>query len=61
MAKAIRMHRFGGPDVLVWEQYDPGAPGSGEVLVQQEAVGLNFIDIYHRSGLYPLPSLPAIP
>jgi len=61
MAKAIRMYRCGGPDVLVWEPYDPGQPGSGEVLLRQEAVGLNFIDIYHRTGLYPLPSLPATP
>jgi NADPH2:quinone reductase len=61
MAKAIRMYRYGGPEVLVWEPYDPGQPGSGEVLVRQEAVGLNFIDIYHRTGLYPLPSLPATP
>lgn len=61
MANAIRMHRFGGPEVLVWEPYDPGQPGPGEVLLRQEAVGLNFIDIYHRTGLYPLPSLPATP
>ncbi|HVO82929.1 MAG TPA: quinone oxidoreductase [Syntrophobacteria bacterium] len=61
MARAIRMHRFGGPEVLVWEPYDPGRPGSGEVLLRQEAVGLNFIDIYHRTGLYPLPALPATP
>jgi NADPH2:quinone reductase len=55
------MHSFGGPEVLVWEQYDPVAPGPGEVLLRQEAVGLNFIDVYHRTGLYPLPALPAIP
>jgi NADPH2:quinone reductase len=61
VAQAIRMHSFGGPEVLIWEQYEPVAPGPGEVLLRQEAVGLNFIDIYHRTGLYPLPSLPAIP
>jgi len=61
VAKAIRMYRFGGPEVLVWEPYDPGRPGSGEVLLRQEAVGLNFIDVYHRTGLYPLPALPATP
>ena len=61
MANAIRMHRFGGPEVLVWEPYDPDQPGPGEVLLRQEAVGLNFIDIYHRTGLYPLPALPATP
>ena len=61
MANAIRMHRYGGPEVLVWEPYDPGRPAAGEVLLRQEAVGLNFIDIYHRTGLYPLPALPATP
>jgi NADPH2:quinone reductase len=61
MAKAVKIHRCGGPEVLQWEEYDPGQPGSGEVRLRQEAVGLNFIDIYHRTGLYPLPSLPAIP
>ncbi|MEW6668398.1 MAG: quinone oxidoreductase [Thermodesulfobacteriota bacterium] len=61
MAKAIRMHRTGGPEVLVWEDFEPGKPGPGQALIRHEAVGLNFIDIYHRSGLYPLPSLPAIP
>jgi NADPH2:quinone reductase len=61
MAKAIVMHETGGPEVLRWEEYDPGKPGPGEVLIRHEAVGLNYIDIYHRSGLYPLPSLPGIP
>jgi NADPH2:quinone reductase len=61
MAKAIIMHEIGVPEVLRWEEYDPGKPGPEEVLLRHEAVGLNYIDIYHRSGLYPLPSLPAIP
>ena len=61
MAKAIIMHETGGPEVLKWETYDPGQPKAGEVLLRQEAVGLNYIDVYHRSGLYPLPALPAIP
>jgi len=61
MVKAIRMHETGGPEVLFWEEYDPGRPGPGEVLLRHEAVGLNFIDVYHRTGLYPLPSLPATP
>jgi NADPH2:quinone reductase len=43
-----------------WEDYDPGMPGPGEVRLHQEAVGLNFIDVYHRTGLYPLPALPAV-
>ncbi|MGE0086661.1 MAG: quinone oxidoreductase [Desulfococcaceae bacterium] len=61
MSKAIRMYETGGPEVLKWEDYDPGDPGDGEVLIRHEAVGLNFIDVYHRSGLYPLPKFPAIP
>jgi NADPH:quinone reductase len=61
MAKAIRMYKTGGPEVMVWEDYDPGKPGPGEALIRHEAVGLNFIDVYHRTGLYPLPSLPATP
>ena len=54
MTKAIRFHETGGPEVLRWEDVDPGAPGPDQVLVRQTAVGLNFIDTYHRSGLYPL-------
>jgi NADPH2:quinone reductase len=61
MAKAIRIHRHGGPEVLKWEEVEPGRPGPGEALVRHEAVGLNFIDVYHRTGLYPLPPLPATP
>jgi NADPH2:quinone reductase len=61
MAKAIVMHKNGGPEVLTWEEYDPGKPEKGEVLLRHEAVGLNYIDVYHRSGLYPLPPLPAVP
>jgi NADPH2:quinone reductase len=61
MPKAIRIHQHGGPEVLKWEDAEPGQPGPGEALVQHEAVGLNFIDVYHRTGLYPLPALPATP
>jgi len=61
MTKAIRMYKTGGSDVLRWETYDPGRPGPGEVLIRHEAIGVNFIDIYHRTGLYPLPALPATP
>lgn len=60
MTHAIRIHRTGGPDVLQWEPFDPGAPGTGEARIRHEAVGLNYIDVYHRSGLYPLPGLPAV-
>ncbi|WP_419660542.1 Gor: NADPH-quinone oxidoreductase [Desulfosarcina variabilis str. Montpellier] len=61
MPKAIIIHETGGPDVLRWENIDPGKPGPGDVCLRQEAVGVNFIDVYHRTGLYPLPSLPAVP
>jgi len=60
MAKAIRIHETGGPEVMRFEDYDPGRPAAGEALVRHEAVGLNFIDVYHRNGTYPLPSLPAV-
>jgi len=61
MSKAIVISQTGGPEVLRWIDYDPGQPGPGEVRLRHEAVGLNFIDVYHRTGLYPLPSLPAVP
>jgi NADPH2:quinone reductase len=60
MPKAIRMYEAGGPEVLRWEDVSLAEPGPGEVRLRHSAVGLNFIDIYHRTGLYPLP-LPAIP
>jgi NADPH2:quinone reductase len=60
MTKAIRIHETGGPEVMRWEDYNPGQPAAGEALVRHEAVGLNFIDVYHRDGTYPLPSFPAI-
>jgi NADPH2:quinone reductase len=58
--KAIRIYETGGPEVLRFEDFDPGRPGPGEALVRHEAMGLNFIDVYYRTGLYPLPSLPAV-
>ena len=61
MTKAICIYETGGPEVMRWEDFDPGNPAAGEALVRHEAVGLNFIDVYHRTGLYPLPDLPAIP
>ncbi|MDE2805333.1 MAG: quinone oxidoreductase [Gemmatimonadota bacterium] len=56
--RTVRIHALGGPEVLRWEEIPLSNPGPGEVLVRHEAVGLNFIDTYHRSGLYPVPSLP---
>ncbi len=60
MNHAIRFNQTGGPEVLRWEECHVGAPGPGEVRLRHSAVGVNFIDTYHRSGLYPLP-LPATP
>ncbi len=58
MPKAIRIHEHGGPEVLRWEEVEVGEPGPGQLRVRHGAVGLNYIDVYHRTGLYPLPSLP---
>src|SRR5262245_60229949 len=55
MPHAIRIHQTGGPEVLQWEEVAVADPGPGEVRVRNTAIGLNFIDTYHRSGLYPLP------
>jgi NADPH2:quinone reductase len=52
---AIRFHQVGGPEVLRWEPVEVGEPGPAEVRLRQHACGLNFIDVYHRTGLYPLP------
>jgi NADPH2:quinone reductase len=59
MAHAVRIHAHGGPEVLRWDEVQVGDPGPGEVRLRQSAVGLNYIDTYHRSGLYKLASLPA--
>ena len=61
MTHAVRVHEYGGPEVLKWEEVEVGDPGPGEVKVRQTAVGLNYIDVYVRTGLYPQPSLPFIP
>jgi len=60
MTSAIRIHEAGGPEVLKWETVEVGEPGPGQVRLRQEAAGLNYIDVYHRTGLYPQP-LPFIP
>ncbi|QNM82334.1 quinone oxidoreductase [Sphingomonas sabuli] len=60
MTHAIRVHATGGPDVLSWEDVAVGDPGPGQVRVRHAAVGLNYIDVYHRTGLYPQP-LPFTP
>ena len=58
MMKAVRVHKTGGPEVLTLEDVEVGVPGAGEVRIRHTAIGLNFIDVYHRTGLYPL-SMPA--
>ncbi len=60
MTKAIILTEPGGPENLVWRDVETPAPGPGEVRLAQKTVGLNYIDIYHRTGLYKLPSYPAI-
>ncbi|OGA16412.1 MAG: quinone oxidoreductase [Betaproteobacteria bacterium RIFCSPLOWO2_12_FULL_63_13] len=54
MPKAIRVHKAGGPEVLQWEDVSVGAPGPGEASVRHHAIGLNYIDVYHRIALYPM-------
>lgn len=62
MPHAIRIHQTGGPQVLKWEDVEVGEPGLGQVRIRQEAAGLNFIDVYHRTGLYKqeLPFTPGV-
>src|SRR5437588_5409393 len=55
MAHAIRFEKAGGPDVLEWQAVEVGKPGQGQVRLKHTAVGLNYIDTYQRSGLYPMP------
>lgn len=62
MTHAIRIHEAGGPEVLKWEEVEVGNPGPGQARIRQEAAGLNFIDVYHRTGLYPqeMPFTPGV-
>ena len=60
MVNAIRAHQYGGPEVMKWESIDVGAPGQGQVRVKHAACGLNFVDVYQRTGLYKQPSLPFV-
>ena len=62
MVKAIRIHAHGGPEVLRYEDFEPGRPAAGQALIRHSAIGLNFLDTYFRSGLYPAPNgLPLVP
>lgn len=58
MVHAIRIHEYGGPEVMRWEEVEVGDPGAGQVRLRHSVVGVNFIDCYHRSGVYPVASLP---
>jgi NADPH2:quinone reductase len=60
MTKAIRIHINGGPEVMKWEDVPTPEPGPGEALIKQHAVGLNYIDVYFRTGLYKAPNMPLI-
>lgn len=60
MAKAVRIHEHGGIDKLLFEDVEVGRPGPGQVRLRQTAIGVNYIDTYHRTGLYKLPALPAV-
>lgn len=59
MAQAIRIHAYGGPEAMQWDDVPTPEPGPAEVLVHHTAIGLNYIDVYFRNGLYKAPSLPA--
>jgi NADPH:quinone reductase len=60
MVKAIRIHKPGGTDAMVYEDVEVGEPGPGEVRLKQKAIGVNFIDVYQRTGAYALPGYPAV-
>jgi NADPH:quinone reductase len=60
MVAAVRVHKTGGPEVLTYEEIDIGEPGAGQIRIKQHACGINYIDTYFRSGLYPAPSMPFV-
>ena len=60
MSKAVRIHATGAADALRYEDVDVAAPGPGQVRLRQTAIGLNFIDVYYRTGVYSLPTMPAV-
>jgi NADPH:quinone reductase len=60
MVAAVRVHKTGGPEVLTYEEIDVPAPGPGQIRIKQHASGINYIDTYFRSGLYPAPSMPFV-
>ena len=60
MVAAVRVHKPGGPEAMVYEDVQVGAPGPGQIRIKQHALGINFIDVYFRTGMYPAPSSPFI-
>jgi len=60
MTKAVRVHNYGGPEVLKYEDVEVGKPGPGQLRVRHHAIGVNYIDTYFRTGQYPAPSLPFV-
>ncbi|PON39657.1 Alcohol dehydrogenase superfamily, zinc-type [Trema orientale] len=61
MVKAFRVHELGGPEVLKWEDVEIGEPKEGEIRVRNKAIGLNFVDVYFRKGVYKAPTMPFTP
>jgi NADPH2:quinone reductase len=60
MTNVVRIHEFGGPEALRLDAVELPSPGPGEALVRQSFAGVNYVDVYHRTGLYPLPQVPAV-
>ncbi len=60
LVQAIRIHQYGGPEVMQWDEVEIGAPGAGELRLRHLAVGVNYIDTYHRTGMYPVGEFPAV-
>src|ERR1700739_3723121 len=60
MVAAVRVHKPGGPEAMVYEDVQVGAPGPGQIRIKQHALGINFIDVYFRTGMYPAPSSPFV-
>ncbi len=61
MPKAIKVYNTGDPDVMKWEDIESGTPAANEIMIRHTAVGLNFIDVYFRKGVYPAPEFPFVP
>lgn len=61
MPKAMQVYEVGNPEMMKWEDFEPGNPGEGQVLLRHTMVGLNFIDVYFRKGVYPAPGFPFVP